>query len=110
MVRLNVAQHSASARLHSVEVQVESNGVLDQLIRKWTTEIDQCAASAEVACLFVILCGLCCMTVQDRPWPRRVQAPVEAWSVHYGAVDRRWTPTGWMYGRWWACSTCCCWR
>ena len=29
-------------------VQVESNGVLDQLIRKWTTEIDQCAASAEV--------------------------------------------------------------
>jgi hypothetical protein len=29
-------------------LQVESNGVLDQLVRKWTTEIDQCAASAEV--------------------------------------------------------------
>ena len=23
-------------------VQVQSNGVLDQLVRKWTTDIDQC--------------------------------------------------------------------
>lgn len=34
-------------------LQVESNGVLDQLIRKWTTEIDQCATSAEVACYVI---------------------------------------------------------
>lgn len=34
--------------LNRALLEVESNGVLDQLIRKWTTEIDQCAASAEV--------------------------------------------------------------
>lgn len=52
---VNVFAHDRTPQLSfhagaadSVAAQVESNGVLDQLIRKWTTEIDQCADGATV--------------------------------------------------------------
>ena len=41
--------------------QVQSNGVLDQLVRKWTTDIDQCRGD-QVCVLYEALC--CCYLEQ----------------------------------------------